>query len=133
MTVPIRNKHSIIASVSHDNRNTEYVTTRDSTPPPGHPRYESTYSRPDVYTQSNNVRPYLDSRNYDQHRVWMVNDHTNYRNYTQRYMDYFVNNHHNQKQNNTVSSAYASKQKKINDVYQPSDSLNIFNYIVLTY
>ena len=41
-------------SVSHGNRNTEYVTTRDSTPPLGHPRYESTYRRPDVYTQSNN-------------------------------------------------------------------------------
>ena len=98
-------------SVSHGNRNTDYVTTRDSTPPSGHPRYENTYMRPDVYTQSNNVRPYSDYRNYDQHRVRTVNDHTNYRNYTQRYNDRFVNKH-NQRQNNAVSSTYASKQKK---------------------
>ena len=98
-------------SVSHGNRNTDYVTTRDSTPPSGHPRYENTYMKPDVYTQSNNVSPYSDYRNYDQHRVRTVNDHTNYRNYTQRYNDRFVNKHHNQRQNNAVSSTYASKQK----------------------
>ena len=97
--------------VSHGNRNTDYVTTRDSTPPSGHPRYENTYRRPDVYTQSNNDRTYSDSRNFDQHRVRTVNDHTNYRNYTQRYNDRFVNKHHNQRQNNAVSSTYASKQK----------------------
>ena len=99
-------------SVSHGNRNTDYVTTRDSTPPSGHPRYENTYRRPDVYTQSNNDRTYSDSRNFDQHRVRTVNDHTNYRKYTQRYNDRFVNKHHNQRQNNAVSSTYASKQKK---------------------
>ena len=107
---PKQTKH-YSQSVSHGNRNTDYVTTRDSTPPSGHPRYENTYMRPDVYTQSNNVCPYSDYRNYDQHRVRTVNDHTNYRNYTQRYNDRFVNKHHNQRQNNAVSSTYASKQK----------------------
>ena len=120
-------------SVSHGNRNTEYVTTRDSTPPSGHPRYENSYMRPDVYTQSNNVCPYSDYRNYDQHRVRTGNDHANYRNYTQRYNYRFVNKHHNQRQNNAVSSTYASKQKNLNDVYQPSDYLYIYTYIVLTY
>ena len=120
-------------SVSHGNRNTEYVTTRDSTPPSGHPRYESTYRRQDVYTPSNNVRTYSDSHNYDQHRVRMVNHHTNYRNYTQQYMDRFINKHHNQRLNNAISSTYASKQKKNNYVYQPSDYLYIYTYIVLTY
>ena len=60
----------------------------------------------DVYTQRNNVWPYSDYRNYDQHRVRMVNDHTKYRNNTQQYMDRFVNKHHNQRQNNAVSSTY---------------------------
>ena len=49
-------------SVSHGNKNTDYVTTRDSTPPSAHHRYEGTYRRPDVYTRSNTVRSYSDSR-----------------------------------------------------------------------